>query len=76
MFSNSCSKIASQQKFPVYKCRWTIDLPLDITVEARRTPWPDSPYSSEITKEEENVLLLKQQKMLDEEHVSTRLSGD
>lgn len=34
--------------FPKYiysplPCRWIIDPPLDITVPAKRTPWPDAP---------------------------------
>lgn len=26
-----------------WACRWIIDPPLDITVPAKRTPWPDAP---------------------------------
>ncbi|KAL8546347.1 hypothetical protein ACS0TY_006169 [Phlomoides rotata] len=70
----------ADSKFP---SRWIIDPPLDITVEAKRTPWPDSPpelpsYSERQASKTPSRRKRTSQaaKVLDEEHVSIRRSGD
>ncbi|XP_051141264.1 beta-1,4-xylosyltransferase IRX14-like [Andrographis paniculata] len=43
----------ADSKFPA---RWTIDPPLDITVPAKRTPWPDAPPELPSTTETATVI--------------------
>lgn len=39
-----------------FPCRWIIDPPLDITVPAKRTPWPDAPPELPTTAEKVTVI--------------------